>query len=159
MDASPYLSGAYEARKLLERLPGTLPLRELTTGHDGGIFNGPQFSRLYTNDPEYGVPFLGSTDMLEADFTNLPLLHKKVAKQLAYLEVKPGMTMITCSGTIGRTAYVRSGHGRILVIAAHDEGESRSGSRAARLPVRVPAEQVWHPDYRQRRLRRDRPAH
>ena len=26
LDASPYLSGAYEARKLLERLPGTQPL-------------------------------------------------------------------------------------------------------------------------------------
>ena len=26
LDASPYLSGAYEARKFLERLPGTLPL-------------------------------------------------------------------------------------------------------------------------------------
>lgn len=108
LDASPYLSGAYEARKLLERLPGTVPLYELTTGHGGGIFNGPQFSRLYMNDPEHGVPFMGSTDMLEADFTNLPLLHEKVAKQLDYLEVKPGMTMITCSGTVGRTAYVRS---------------------------------------------------
>lgn len=107
LDASPYLSGAYEARKLLERLPGTQALHEITTGHDGGIFNGPQFSRLYTNDPEYGVPFMGSTDMLEADFTNLPLLHHKIADQFPYLEVKPGMTMITCSGTVGRTAYVR----------------------------------------------------
>ena len=108
LDASPYLSGAYEARKLLERLPGTVPLRELTTGHNGGIFNGPKFSRLYMNDPQYGVPFMGSTDMLEADFTNLPLLDKKIARRLDYLEVKPGMTMITCSGTVGRTAYVRS---------------------------------------------------
>ena len=32
------------------------------------------------NDPDYGVPFLGSTDMLEADFTYLPLMHEKVAK-------------------------------------------------------------------------------
>lgn len=108
LDSSPYLSGAYEARKLLERIPGTVPLHDLTTGHNGGIFNGPKFSRLYTNDPEWGVPFLGSTDMLEADFTNMPLLHDKVASQFPYLEIKPGMTMITCSGTIGRTAYVRS---------------------------------------------------
>jgi type I restriction enzyme S subunit len=28
LDASPYLFGAYEARKLLERLPGTQTLRE-----------------------------------------------------------------------------------------------------------------------------------
>jgi hypothetical protein len=107
LDASPYLSGAYEARKLLERLPGTQALHELTTGHDGGIFNGPKFSRLYTNDPEFGVPFMGSTDMLEADFTYLPLLHHRTADQFPYLEVSPGMTMITCSGTVGRTTYVR----------------------------------------------------
>lgn len=30
LDSSPYLSGAYEARKLLERIPGTVPLRDLT---------------------------------------------------------------------------------------------------------------------------------
>ena len=108
LDSSPYLSGAYEARKLLERIPGTVPLNDLTVGQNGGIFNGPKFSRLYTSDPEWGVPFLGSADMLEADFTNMPLLHKKVANQFPYLEIKPGMTMITCSGTIGRTAYVRS---------------------------------------------------
>jgi hypothetical protein len=107
LDASPYLSGAYEARKLLEQLPGTQTLHELTTGHDGGIFNGPKFSRLYTSDPEFGVPFMGSTDMLEADFTYLPLLHHKTADQFPYLEVNPGMTMITCSGTVGRTTYVR----------------------------------------------------
>lgn len=107
LDASPYLSGGYEARRVLEELPGTEPLRALTTGHDGGIFNGPKFSRLYTDDRDHGVPFMSSTDMLDADFTNLPLLHKKVAEQLSYLEVKPGMTMITCSGTIGRTTYVR----------------------------------------------------
>lgn len=107
LDSSPYLSGAYEARKLLERLPGTMPLQRVTTGHDGGIFNGPKFSRLYTTDPDWGVPFLGSTDMLEADFTNVPLLHKKVAGHFPYLKVEPGMTMITCSGTIGRTTYVR----------------------------------------------------
>ena len=107
--ASPYLSGSYEARKLLERLPGTRPLSELTDGHDGGIYNGPQFRRNYVNDLKYGVPFLGSTDIMEADFTNLPLLQAKDAKsaKLAYLEVEPGMTLISCSGTVGRMCYVR----------------------------------------------------
>jgi len=77
LDASPYLSGAYEARKLLERLSvPKVPLHTLTAGHEGGIYNGPKFSRLYVNDPAYGVPFLRSTDMLEADFSWLPLLHK-----------------------------------------------------------------------------------
>lgn len=107
LDSGPYVSGAYDARKILERIPRVQPLRELTTGHNGGIFNGPKFSRLYTNDPEWGIPFLGSADMLESDFTYMPLLHKNVARQFPYLEVQPGMTMITCSGTVGRTTYVR----------------------------------------------------
>lgn len=109
--ASPYLSGAYEARKFLERLPVPIkPLSELTAGHEGGIYNGPQFRRNYVNDREYGVRFLSSTDIMVADFTNIPLLQAKDAhsSKLAYLEVEPGMTLISCSGTVGRTCYVRS---------------------------------------------------
>lgn len=109
--ASPYLSGAYETRKFLERLTiRTAPLHELTAGYDGGIYNGPQFRRNYVNDGEYGVPFLSSTDIMQADFTDIPLLRKEDANsdKLAHLEVKPGMTLITCSGTVGRMCYVRS---------------------------------------------------
>lgn len=110
LNASPYLSGAYETKKLLERLPGTQQLHELTAGHDGGIYNGPQFRRSYVSDPEHGVPFLGSVDMLEADLTNTPLLLSKDAKssKLAYLEVEPGMTLISCAGQVlGRVFYAR----------------------------------------------------
>ena len=108
--ASPYLSGAYEAKKILEKLPGTRPLHELTAGYDGGIYNGPQFRRTYVTNPDYGVPFLGSVDMLEADLTNLPLLLSKDARssKLAHLEIKPGMTLISCSGQVlGRVFYAR----------------------------------------------------
>ena len=69
LDASPYLSGAYEARKLLERLPGTQPLHELVTGHGGRDLHAARSSAAWVlNDPEHGVPFMASTDMLEADF-------------------------------------------------------------------------------------------
>jgi len=109
LDASPFLSGAYEARKLLESLSAPRePLYKLTQGHDGGIYNGPKFRRVYVTDPEHGVPFLGSTDMLEADFSWLPLLRKRDADKLPFLEVTPGTTLISCSGTVGRIAYTRS---------------------------------------------------
>jgi type I restriction enzyme S subunit len=110
LDAAPYLSGAYEARKLLERLAvPTEPLHRLTAGHDGGIYNGPKFRRVYVNDREHGVPFLGSTDMLEADFSWLPLLRKSDAQspRLAHLRVRPGMILVSCSGTVGRMCYSR----------------------------------------------------
>ena len=48
--------------------------------------------------------------MLEADLTNTPLLLSKDAKsnKLAYLEVEPGMTLISCAGQVlGRVFYAR----------------------------------------------------
>lgn len=110
-DVQPYISGAVEARVAVERtgLPKDI-LHTLTKGHDGGIYNGPHFSRVYVNSREYGVPFLSGGSILNADLSHLPLLRKKDAfsSKLSYLEVFPGMTLISCSGTIGRTVFARS---------------------------------------------------
>lgn len=110
LDASTYVSGTYEIRDLLKRLKVPAePLRDLTAGYEGGIYNGPQFRRIYVADKEHGVPFVGSADMLEADLTNLPLLRRKDAEssKLSYLRLTPGMSLISCSGTVGKVAYVR----------------------------------------------------
>ncbi|SHK88964.1 type I restriction enzyme, S subunit [Desulfatibacillum alkenivorans DSM 16219] len=108
LDCGPYMSGAIEAREILKKLP-TTPLQKLAEGHNGGIYNGPQFVRNYVQDPDHGVPFLTTSSMLYADLSNLPLLSKKDAhsSKLSYLEVKEGMTLISCSGSIGRTVYAR----------------------------------------------------
>src|SRR5579885_3867889 len=99
LDSSPYVSGAAEAKMLLETLHAEkMPLRLVNTG----IFNGPRFARLYVDDPDYGVPFLGSTDILNADLSTLPLLSKKLVERLPELLIQDGWTLITCSGTIGR---------------------------------------------------------
>ena len=110
LDCGPYLSGAIEAKVLLQRLPvRRAELREVTCGHDGGIYNGPQFVRNYVSDPTYGVPFLSSSSMLHADYRNIDLLRKSdaVSTRLAFLRLEEGMTLISCSGTIGRMAYAR----------------------------------------------------
>ena len=109
-DPGPYLSGAIEAKVRLERLACRKDrLADLTAGHEGGIYNGPHFSRRFVTDPRYGVPFLGSASMLRADLSNLPLLRKKDAysPKLVHLRVRTGMTLISCSGTIGRMVYAR----------------------------------------------------
>ncbi len=111
LDCGPYMSGALEAKIRLEEMSCRKDrLAELTDGHDGGIYNGPHFSRTFVDDPEYGVPFLGTSAMLRADLSDLPLLRKRdaLSAKLAYLQVEPGMTLISCSGTIGRMVYVRS---------------------------------------------------
>lgn len=110
LDCGPYLSGALEAKVRLEELEAPKEhLHELTHGHKGGIYNGPKFSRTWVRDPEFGVPFVGSSAMLQADLSELPLLSRKDAEspRLSYLRLRPGMTLISCSGTIGRMVYCR----------------------------------------------------
>lgn len=108
LDCGPYMSGAVEAKELLKSHT-TETLKTLTVGHNGGIFNGPRFPRVYVDDPSYGVPFLGSTDILNADFSNVSLLSKKQVDDNPALVLNEGWSLITCSGTIGRMAYSRPG--------------------------------------------------
>lgn len=111
LDSGPYLAGAFEAQIILERLGASkLPLYKVTKGYKGGIYNGPQFSRNYVEDPAYGVPFITGSSMLQADLTNVGLLsrHDANSSRLNYLELHEGMTLISCSGTIGRMTYCRS---------------------------------------------------
>ena len=110
LDCGPYLSGAVEAKLLLRSLPvSCAELRDITHGHDGGIYNGPQFVRNYVSDPAFGVPFLSSSSMLHAEFHRVDLLRKSnaVSRRLAFLQIEEGTTLISCSGTIGRMAYAR----------------------------------------------------
>ncbi|MFH8595326.1 methylation-associated defense system restriction endonuclease subunit S MAD5 [Streptomyces rimosus] len=110
LDASPYVAGSMKTKKLLEQLPRTEPLASLTAGYKGGIFSGPMFRRVFITDPEHSVPFLGTKDMMAADLTGLPRLRKSDAESatLSYLQLKPGMTLISRSGfNAGRRAYVR----------------------------------------------------
>lgn len=108
LDGSAYLSGAIEARIILEALPVEKhPLHKVTRGGMEGIFNGPRFPRNYVDSLEYGIPFLGSTDILAADLSRLSLLSKEQVAKRPELLIDEGWTLITCSGTIGRMAYSR----------------------------------------------------
>ncbi|MFJ2578451.1 restriction endonuclease subunit S [Kitasatospora aureofaciens] len=109
--AKPYLSGAFATQRLLERLNvDMVSLKDVTAGYAGGIFDGPQARRVYLTHPEHSVPFVGSKDMMLADFSTLPRLSKTEAESpsLSYMELEPGMTLISRSGfNAGRRSYVR----------------------------------------------------
>lgn len=73
------------------------------------IFNGPRFPRNYVEDPNRGIPFLSSSDMLLTDLSGIKHLSKKhtPATLLNDIKIEQGWTLISCSGTIGNTVYVR----------------------------------------------------
>lgn len=104
LDAGPYLSGAVDARMLMEspRFRST----KLTTV-TSAIYHAGREARRWVSEDSYGVPFLSSSDILKADLTNLPLLSKKQVEANPGFLIRKGWTLITRSGTIGRMAYVR----------------------------------------------------
>lgn len=110
LDCNPYLSGAFEAKVILGKLPpeSLQLLHEVTKGGLNGIFHAGRERRQYVDDPAYGVPFLGSTDILAADLSSLSLLSKKQVAANPNFAIQEGWTLITRSGTIGRMVYVRS---------------------------------------------------
>src|SRR5439155_3643344 len=67
----------------------------------------PRFPRSYVLDETQGVPFLGSTDILSADSSYLPMLAKHQVKMQPELLIEDGWTLISCSGTVGRMAISR----------------------------------------------------
>jgi type I restriction enzyme S subunit len=98
------MSGALEARDALDRISAhKMKLHEVTSG----IFHAGREGRRWVDTPEYGVPFLGSTDILHADLSSLPLLSKKQIKLNPNFTLGSKWTLISRSGTIGRMAYVR----------------------------------------------------
>lgn len=104
LDCGPYLSGAMEAKELLRRLPVSKePLTSLTKG----IFHAGRESRLWVESEEFGVRFMGSTDVLASDLSGLPLISKRQVQANPNFTIRSGWTLITRSGTIGRMAYAR----------------------------------------------------
>jgi len=104
LDCNPYMSGALEARDALRRL--SVPKQTLGRV-TSGIFHAGREGRLWVHDLHHGVPFLGSSDILNADFGHLPLLSKKQIQRNPLFTLGEHWTLITRSGTIGRMAYVR----------------------------------------------------
>lgn len=104
LDCSPYLGGAIETEILLEELP----VRKDSLGSvTKAIYHAGRESRLWVEDPEFGIPFIGSSDLQKADLSDLPLIAKsQVAKNSQFL-IHKGYTLITRSGTIGKMAYCR----------------------------------------------------
>ena len=110
LDAPPFLSGAIEARKLLEQLPVKKePLASLTQGHNGGIFNGPMFRAELRDRSGIWCAVSYQYGHLTSRSFALPSTHEERCSfvRLYLLPDSRRMTLISCSGAIGRMAYAR----------------------------------------------------
>lgn len=105
LDPGPYISETYAARMTLNRLPKTERLDEVTER----IFRPGISKRQWTTHRQYGVPFLSSVDILEADISNLPMITKRSFDDINDLALEPFWTLITRSGmNLGRVTYARA---------------------------------------------------
>jgi hypothetical protein len=109
LDTSPYLGGALETKMLLAKLPLTKTLvRDLVSPNFGGIYFAGRESVHWVDAPEYGVPIISGSDLQKADLSNMPLVSKRQVEENPTFSIFKGMTLITRSGTIGKTAYARA---------------------------------------------------
>jgi len=109
LDCGPYMSGALEAKVLLERLRATkISLQAVCLHGRGGLVNAGRIKRLWVADERHGLRFLSSTDILKSDLSDLQFISKKAAHANPKIVIKSGWTLITRAGTIGRMAFARA---------------------------------------------------
>ena len=100
LEGSFYGSGGYRALQQMERSGfGMCTLGNFATV----LWFGP-FSRTYVEDPEAGVPFLSSSEMLEAQPKAKNHISKALTGNLDQLIVAQGTILVSRSGTIGNVA-------------------------------------------------------
>lgn len=103
LDAATYASGGLEVRDQIVRSNRPhRPLREVAR-----LFYEGRFARNYVRDTSRGIPFLSSADILLADLKGLQFISAKATQNLDGMLVKEAWSLISRSGTVGRTAYVR----------------------------------------------------
>lgn len=105
LDCGPYVSGAIEAELLLQGLAAEkADLGRVTLD----LVNAGRIKRLWVSEPESGVRFLSSTDILDADLRFLSLISKRAVKENPKLTIRAGWTLLTRAGTVGRMAFARA---------------------------------------------------
>ena len=162
LDCGPYMSGALEAKVRLEGLSCAKEASCRThRGHAGGIYNGPQFAR--TTSMARSTEFRSSASSRCCTRTSQvsPCSAEETpgSAKTSYLRVEPGMTLISCSGTIGRMVYVRSRDGRDVDVAGHIMKVVPDRRRSPGLPLRLPEQQVRRPAGQIGNLRLHHPVH
>lgn len=101
-DSSFHLSTGITCRREILHCPYGL---ENIGENTSKIFYGNRAKRLYVKQKKSGLPFLSSSEILTSDFKNVKLVSKRHTKNVDDLILEYGWTLITRSGTVGKTAW------------------------------------------------------
>ena len=110
-DSSYHLSDGVAVKRVIASSP--YPLIPIKKAADR-IFIGGRARRVYVKDREHGIPFLSSSDILQADLENVKLASKKYTPNVEDMKLQKGWTLITRSGTIGNCAFANAKHAQKL---------------------------------------------
>lgn len=110
-DSSYHLSNGVAVKRVIASSP--YPLMPIEKAADR-IFIGGRARRVYVKDREHGIPFLSSSDILQADLEAVKLASKKYTPNVEDMKLQKGWTLITRSGTIGNCAFANAKHAQKL---------------------------------------------
>lgn len=105
LDSGPYLSGAIEAKEIIQKLHYP---KDTLEGITDDIYSAGRESIRKVSNPEVGVPLVASWEITSNDLSNLPYISKKQIEENPKFLIREGYTLITRSGIVGRIAYTRS---------------------------------------------------
>lgn len=110
-DASYHLSDGLTVKRYVKNSPYPLT----TIGKvSKRIFYGNRAKRVYVTSKEHGIPFLSSSDILQADLDNVKLASKKYTPDVEGLTLQKGWILISRSGTVGNCAFASGLHAQKL---------------------------------------------
>lgn len=110
-DASYHLSEGLVVKRQIASSPyETITIKDVTSD----IFYGNRAKRVYVSKKDHGIPFLSSSDILQADLENVKLASKKYTPCIEQMKLKKGWTLISRSGTIGNCAFANAKHAQKL---------------------------------------------
>ena len=110
-DASFHLSDGLVVKRQIASSPyDVLTIKDVTSD----IFYGNRAKRVYVTKREHGIPFLSSSNILQADLENVKLASRKYTPCIEQMTLKKGWTLISRSGTIGNCAFANAKHAQKL---------------------------------------------
>lgn len=106
LDCGPYVNDSFLMKKALRKSSLVLEqLQNVTLDALQGIFKAPRLSPKYVIDKKVGTPYLSSSEILEKNYLDVKAISVEQANLNNKFKVRHGMTLITSSGTIGRTNF------------------------------------------------------